>query len=81
MQMQAEEACRAFYAKADIAKLEIKRDTETLRRPRGSDNMELLQFGVEPRLARKRRSNTKSVNLSACARSLFERFLCSFALL
>jgi len=30
--------------------------TETLRRPPGSDNMELLQFGVEPRLPRKRRS-------------------------
>ena len=55
--------------------------TETLRRPPGSDNMELLQFGVGPRLPRKRRSNTKSMNLSACARSLFERFLRSFALL
>ena len=55
--------------------------TETLRRPLRSGNMELLQFSVEPRLARKRRSNTKSVNLSACARSLFERFFRSFALL
>jgi len=39
--------------------------TETLRRPPGSDNMELLQFGVGPRLPRKRRSNTKKARVGA----------------
>jgi hypothetical protein len=54
LQMQLDDAKKTYTTQARLAVLDLKRDSDTLRRIYGRDSAELRHFGLEPAAPRKK---------------------------